>query len=200
MSGVEKVQHIITEGIVKFQKGICVIVKNSRNEEKFIWFRSKSGSLINTDGEWDDMPKPRSPIHPVDDTLLSYNVSVNPKMVDEIYEYRDGLCVEIDDNNFIWFAQSHPRNENPVLRIRGFNKIYPDMDLDAMKEVCKEIEKEYGRRLSPLEDTKTGGGYRKRKSTKKRKNTRRKNTRRKNTRRKNTRRKKTRRKKTRRRR
>ena len=38
MSGVKE-QLIMTDGIVLFQKGVCVIVRDMENKEKCIWFK-----------------------------------------------------------------------------------------------------------------------------------------------------------------
>jgi len=210
MSGVEKVQHIITEGIVKFQKGICVIVKDEENKEKCIWFLVNndvgrefifSDSLINVEYEYEGvnehMPK-GLPTSTASDA--SHDKPENPMKVEQIIQYKDGLCVEINDNKVIWFTQRDAnRSTNPILRIRGGDKIkqiYKDLPGMNPLDIDKVMEK-YGRTVYPTEDPPSWGGSRKRKSTKKRrKNTRRKNTRRKNTRRKNTRRKNTKRKKT----
>jgi len=202
MSGVEKkVKHIFTDGIVLFKKGICVFVKDSNDNEKCIWFLCKYGDkqILNY---LDTVPKntvkelaPKTEVEH-NTSMASTGTIDRPIKVEKIELYDDGLCVEITEDDNIWFTANTYDERKPALLIKTFydlKQIYPN----------KSIPSKYGSRVkSPTEyqGLSEGGGYRKRKSIKKRKNTRRRNTRRKNTRRKNTRRKNTKRKKTRRRR
>ena len=198
MSGVKE-QLIMTDGIVLFQKGVCVIVRDMENKEKCIWFKciypgkeNKHGVMEN--GEINDY-RESSPKDNVKylarslkfkETTDMSSSEFNPINAEAINLYVDGLCVEINGNNNIWFIDSSGAY---ILSEIGFNKIkqiYNDINMEPPTQA-------FGKLVSPLEDPETGGGSRKRKSTKKRRNTRRRNTRRKNTRRKNTKRKKTRR-------
>ena len=197
MSGVKKEGLIMMDGIVLFERGVCVIVKNSRNEEKCIWFKCTSDPKLGmidarSNAQRNDNVKYLAKGLKFKEKTDMVSAVLKPIKVEAINIYKDGLCVDITENNVIWFID---RSKDPILEIKDFdyikNNIYNDAEMDV-----SEI---YGKHLTSLPDDQVLGGYRKTKSTKKRrKNTRRKNTRRKNTRRKNTKRKNTKRKKTRR--